>query len=225
MPARLHELLRQRRLRSRDNACGKRKNYPARGERRSGRIERRQSSASSVCINATRATISRISRSISAGPLRRGHWRERLRQKHADSRMSVAGACKLPSQNRKTQLDANLQTSPVLNRSKRLRSGPIADRPHAAFDSRDLRRILRRDPPALRPNARSASARIFAQPVFFQQRARTLPGMRRRRADQIGNEFSAAGLSSLAKPARAPGSIAKLSILNITAKTSRRCWS
>ena len=61
----------------------------------------------------------------------------------------------------------------------RARSRPDADRQDAALLPGDLRRLLGRDPPAVRRHERGAHARLFREPVLVQHRGRALPGMRR----------------------------------------------
>ncbi len=74
---------------------------------------------------------------------------------------------------------------------------PVADRPHAALQPGHLHRRLRPHPPALRPDARGASARLQAGPLQLQRQGRALRGLPRRRADQDRDALPARRLRAL----------------------------
>ena len=63
------------------------------------------------------------------------------------------------------------------------RDRPVADRPHAAQQPRDVHEGVRRDPRALREPARVEGARLPARALLVQREGRPLRGVRRRRRE------------------------------------------
>ena len=79
----------------------------------------------------------------------------------------------------------------------RRRGRPDADRPHAALDPGLVRRLLRRDPQALRADAGGAPARLHRRPLLVQRQGRPLRDLRRPGQDQDGDELPARRLRHL----------------------------
>ncbi len=128
------------------------------GERRAARDSRRD-----------RAQLEGHRRRDSAAAARRDHGRQRLGQ--VDAR---AGRALQRSAERSRQAEGRSRRSPRdrgRRRDRRRRARrPIADRPHDAEQSRELRRRARADPTAVREGAARARAQVHGRHVQLQQR-------------------------------------------------------
>ena len=79
--------------------------------------------------------------------------------------------------------------------SRRHRSEP--DRPHAAFESGDVHRLVHADPRAVRANAGSAQPRLSGRPFQLQRQRRPLRSVPGRRLDQSGDALPAGHLRAV----------------------------
>ena len=77
------------------------------------------------------------------------------------------------------------------------RHRPVADRPHAALQPRDLYRRVHADPRMVRRPARGQGARLRAGPLLVQRQGRALRGLRGRRRDQDRDALPARRLRHL----------------------------
>ncbi len=118
----------------------------------------------------------------SARAVRLRHRRLGLGQELADSRhrpeASLFAAARQPSLRRRPRRAYRRR---ALQRRDRRR--PIADRPFLALESRNLHRLLRRDPHAVRRDRPGEAARLHRFDVQLQRQRRPLRGVRRRRLD------------------------------------------
>ena len=122
-------------------------------------------------------------RRISARHVHLRHRRVGRRQIHAGGRHAVQGggaaADGLGRGARAARADRGAGTARQDHRHR-----PVADRPHAAFQSRHLHRPVRADPRLVRRTAGITRARLQAGPVQLQREGRALRGVPgRRRAE------------------------------------------
>ncbi len=89
------------------------------------------------------------------------------------------------------------------------RHRPIADRPHAALESRHLHQTVRRHPQPLHATSRIETPRLQAGPLQLQRLRRPLRGLRRQRLEPTRNGFSGRRLGHLPGLPAAIASIAK----------------
>ena len=150
-------------------------------------------------------------RARAARPADGGHRRFGL----AASRRSRATCCTTTSRGssptsahaqRQAPLDRLPRDRRLGRRRARARSRPDADRQDAALVPGDLRRLLGRDAPALRRNARSAHARLHREPLLVQHGGRALRGVRRPGREAHRDELPARRAACRAKSAAARAS-------------------
>ncbi len=122
-------------------------------------------------------------RALSARAPDGGHGRLRLGQVHAGARRAAREPAPPGGRGAQAQvrtLARRLQGDQGLGaRLARARGRPDADRQDAAFLPRDLRRLLRQHPPALRRHAGGAHPRLHGEPLLLQHQGRALRRLRR----------------------------------------------
>ncbi len=124
------------------------------------------------------------------------HRRLGQRQVDARARHALPGARQAAAQGAPAAGRARAHRRHGVPRQGR-RHRPVADRPHAALQPRDLHRLLHADPRLVRRPARGQGARLPARPLLVQRQGRALRGLPGRRPDQDRDALSAGRLRHL----------------------------
>ncbi len=130
-----------------------------------------------------RAQLEAHRRRLPARVFRRHHRCEWERQEHTRERhpVSVADAEDLPVTRRPGAPQEHRRHGPDRQGHQHR---PVADRPHAALEPRDVHRCVRQDPHLVRVHAGVEGAGLPPRALLVQRERWALRGMRRRRHDQ-----------------------------------------
>ena len=124
------------------------------------------------------------------------HRRLRRRQVDAADRHALQGDRAQAQQRQRGRRPARPHRGPRAYRQDH-RHRPVADRPHAALQPRDLYRRVHADPRMVRRPARSQGARLRARPLLLQRQGRPLRGLPGRRRHQDRDALPARRLRHL----------------------------
>ena len=124
------------------------------------------------------------------------HRRLRRRQVDAADRHALQGDRAQAQQRQRRRRPARPHRGAGAYRQDH-RHRPVADRPHAALQPRDLYRRLHADPRMVRRPARSQGARLRARPLLLQRQGRPLRGLPGRRRHQDRDALPARRLRHL----------------------------
>ncbi len=131
-----------------------------------------------------------------ARPVHLRHRRLRRRQVDAADRHALQGGGAQAQRRRASPRPARPHRGPGAPRQDH-RHRPVADRPHAALQPRDLYRRLHADPRMVRRPARGQGARLRARPLLVQRQGRALRGLPGRRRHQDRDALPARRLRHL----------------------------
>ena len=131
-----------------------------------------------------------------ARPVHLRHRRLRRRQVDAAGRHALQGGRAQAQQCARGPCPARPHRGAGAHRQDH-RHRPVADRPHAALQPRDLYRRLHADPRMVRRPARGEGARLRARPLLVQRQGRALRGLPGRRRHQDRDALPARRLRHL----------------------------
>ena len=131
-----------------------------------------------------------------ARPVHLRHRRLRRRQVHAAGRHALQGDRAQAQRRERSPRPARPHRGARAPRQDH-RHRPVADRPHAALQPRDLYRRLHADPRMVRRPARGEGARLRARPLLVQRQGRALRGLPGRRRHQDRDALPARRLRHL----------------------------
>ena len=132
----------------------------------------------------------------SARPVHLRHRRLRRRQVDAADRHALQGGRPQAERRQRGRRPARPHRGPGASRQGH-RHRPVADRPHAALQSRHLYRRLHADPRMVRRPAGSQGARLRARALLLQRQGRPLRGLPGRRRHQDRDALPARRLRHL----------------------------
>ena len=131
-----------------------------------------------------------------ARPVHLRHRRLRRRQVDAADRHALQGDGAQDQRRQRSPRPARPHRGPRAPRQDH-RHRPVADRPHAALQPRDLHRRLHADPRVVRRPAGGEGARLRARPLLVQRQGRPLRGLPGRRRHQDRDALPARRLRHL----------------------------
>ena len=147
-------------------------------------------------VNARGNNLKNVSAEIPLGAVHLRHRRLRRRQVDAPDRHALQGDRPQAEQRQRRRRPARPHRGAGAYRQDH-RHRPVADRPHAALEPRDLYRRLHADPRMVRRPARGEGARLRARPLLLQRQGRPLRGLPGRRRHQDRDALSARRLRHL----------------------------